>query len=339
MHKGKIVDLTERLRAKILTFILKPKFYSIDPYCYSINCMQISELWQAKWLFIINPAAANGRAEKIWEKIKQQIEVEFPNFAATRTAYAGHAIQLAKEAISAGCRHLVAVGGDGTNHEVINGILEQKEVSPNEILYTLLPLGTGNDWIRTYNIPKQIVQWIAMVKTGHLFHQDVGLVKYLGPDGQKKSRYFVNVAGMAYDAFVVQYSNNHRSWLRNHFSYLLLILSCLFKYQLTKGILKTNTILVNQFFYTINIGICRYSGGGMQLVPHAVSDDGFLALTYAGPISKLGVILNTWRFYNASIGRHPKIQTSQVKKVEVSVEKGEPPILLEADGEFGDQSG
>ena len=87
------------------------------------------------------------------------------------------------------------------------------------------------------------------------------------------------------------------------------------------------------YYYSINIGICSYSGGGMQTVPHAVEDDGLFALSLFGPFSKLGVLLNTYRFYNRSVGKHPLVDCYQVKRVKIEAPKSTP-TLLEVDGEF-----
>jgi diacylglycerol kinase family enzyme len=86
-------------------------------------------------------------------------------------------------------------------------------------------------------------------------------------------------------------------------------------------------------FYTINAGICRYSGGGMQLVPHARPDDGLLALTLARRISKLEVLLVTPLFYAGKIGWHPAVSMCQAKEILVEGLNGDS-VLVEADGEF-----
>ncbi|MCB0629452.1 MAG: diacylglycerol kinase family lipid kinase [Lewinella sp.] len=284
-------------------------------------------------MIILNPAAANGKAGKLWPELESRLREQLADFEVARTQYSGHAIELAEAAVQAGYRHLIAVGGDGTNHEVANGILRQQIVPSHEIWYTLLPVGTGNDWIRTHSIPRQFDRWLQMLQEGYFIIQEVGRVTY-HEAGVEKNRYFVNVAGMAYDAFVVRYGEQHRHWVRNRFFYLLLILRCLFKYRLNQGALEAGDHVVQQRFYTINVGICRYSGGGMQFVPQADPTDGKFALTYAGPVSKLGVLLNTWRFYNGSIGRHPKIETMHADWVKVTSPTGHPPIPVEADGEF-----
>lgn len=284
-------------------------------------------------MLIVNPAASNGKVGKIWTRLEASLTARLGPLEVTFTEHRGHATELTIDAVKSGFRHIIAVGGDGTNHEVANGILQQDLVPSRDIFYTLLPVGTGNDWIRTHGIPRKMEQWLDMLEEGYCIQQEVGRVSYWS--GHKpEERYFVNVAGMAYDAYVVRYGEEWRSWIRNRFFYLLLILRCLFKYRLSRALIDADGQTIEDRFYTINIGICRYSGGGMQLVPQADPTDGKLALTYAGPVSKIGVLLNTWRFYNGSIGRHPKIEVLQARSVRVTAPSDKQALLLEADGEF-----
>ena len=285
------------------------------------------------WFIIVNPAAGNGAVLRLWTNLKIHFETQLPLCEIVHTEYAGHAIQLVSDAIIKGCRHFIAVGGDGTNHEVANGILQQKIVTSSSITYALFPLGTGNDWARHHKIPTHVKTWLNMLIAGRTHTQDVGLLKYQG-ENKQESRYFVNVAGLAYDAFVVQYIEANKKKVRNQFFYLLMIMRCLFKYSLQKAHISFNQQIEKGHFYTINIGICKYSGGGMSLVPHAISDDGFLALTLAGKISKLSILLNTWRFYNESIHQHSKITAFQTQSIQIRSDENGSPVLLEADGEF-----
>lgn len=282
------------------------------------------------WYIIVNPAAGNGKAAKQWQQAEQMLHAHLTNCTIAHTERRGHAIELAKQAIEQGFRHIIGVGGDGTNHEIINGILTQKIIAATEVIYALLPIGTGNDWIRTHGIPRKLESWLQMLQTGKTILQDIGMVTFQ-KDGKEQQRYFANVAGMAYDAFVVRYADQHRRWVVHKFFYLLMILRCLFMYRLPKATITFDGQTVTDHFYTINIGIGRYSGGGMQLVPHADPVDGLLALTIARRVSKLGVLLNTYRFYNGTLYRHPKIDIFQVKEMEVTSDEN---IELEADGEL-----
>ncbi len=285
-----------------------------------------------KWFIVVNPVAANGKAGKSWPRIEKELKTIIPQQKAVLTKGLGNAIELVSEAIGNGYRHVLAIGGDGTNNEVVNGIMNQDLVTPEEIYYAFLPIGTGNDWVKSHGIPNKLADWLVMFQQGRTTFQDVGLVYYY-LEGQEKKRYFANVAGLAYDAFVVRYAENHRVWMLNRFFYLIMVLRCLFMYRLRRARVLFGQEFREDHYYTINVGICKYSGGGMSFVPHAKFDDGLLALTLAGPISKLGVLFNTYRFYNESIEEHPQVETFQVQELAIqSVDHH--PTLLEVDGEF-----
>lgn len=285
------------------------------------------------WYIIINPAAAGGRAGQLWPDLAKQLAQAGVLFEQAFSTHHRHATSLAAQAIGQGYKYLMAVGGDGTNNEVINGIFQQSHVPHSSITYCLLPIGTGNDWIKTHHIPRDRKAWLNMLLAGQVRLQDVGWVEY--QDGEKtKKHYFANVAGLAYDAFVVHYVEDLKTRVANKLVYLWVVLRCLWKYQLQSARLLFEDKSVEDQFYTINVGIGKYSGGGMQLVPHAAPSDGFLALTYAGPLKKWQVILNTYRFYNGSLGRHPLVHTEQVKQLVVEPVDGGTATLLEVDGEF-----
>jgi diacylglycerol kinase family enzyme len=255
-----------------------------------------------------------------------------PNARIEQTEYAGHAIEIVQNGIKEGIRYILVVGGDGTHHEVINGILQQKQVPSTDILYALLPVGTGNDWIKTHGIPKRFSDWLSVFKAGKIVGQNAGLLTYFW-EGQARVRYFANVAGLAYDGYVVRYTEQKAPRFSGKIYYLWVVLRCLFQYSLQSAVLRFGGQEVKDRFYTINAGIGRYSGGGMQLVPQADPRGDALALTYAGPISKLGIVLNTYRFYQGSIGGHPKVTTTTAQRIEVAT-ADDGPLLLEADGEF-----
>jgi len=286
-----------------------------------------------KWWIVVNPAAGSGKAEREWSGIARALVEEDLSFSVSFTQKTGEATTLVRKAIEEGYRKIIAVGGDGTNHEAVNGILEQSVVDSKEILYALFPIGTGNDWARTYNIPRNHKAWLEMLKKQKTTLQDIGWLQY-HREGVPKKRYFANVVGLAYDAFVVKEMMGMKSSiLPGKILYLYMVLRCLFRYQLLKARVRYDDQNVTDFFYTINAGICSYSGGGMQLVPHAIPDDGKLALTLAGQLSKLSILLNSYRFYNASIGEHSKVKTSQTTTVRIEA-LGDAPLLVEADGEF-----
>ncbi|MCF8244866.1 MAG: diacylglycerol kinase family lipid kinase [Saprospiraceae bacterium] len=284
------------------------------------------------WRFIVNPAAGGGTVRKCWPAIETQLRDAGINFEAVFTERKYHAAALAEQAVAEGYRLLVAVGGDGTAHEVVNGIMRQTTCPPEEVTFTLLPVGTGNDWVKTHRIPKNSRKWLAFFQNGTTTLQDVGWLNYR-ENGQEMKRYFINVAGLSYDAYVAKRAEAYKTLISSTIFYLFLIFRCLFEYRVPRIRVVFDGKTVEKPLYTINIGICRYSGGGLQLVPQAIPDDGKLALTLAGHISKLGVLLITPFFYAGKIGWHPKVSMFQAEAILVESADSQP-VLVEADGEF-----
>jgi diacylglycerol kinase (ATP) len=282
------------------------------------------------WFIILNPKSGNGLAERLWPSVEQCLQDLGFGYSVQFTRHSGHATQLAEAAIIRGARHILGIGGDGTCHEIINGIMMQQEVPGTEVSFALLPIGTGNDWARQYQFPTDPRTRLMQILEPQFFLQDIGLVHFMR-DGKPQKRYFNNVAGMAYDGFIGKKLMENPA--RNKLHYLASVARYLMEYRLRKARITFDDQVIEDAFYTINIGICRYSGGGMQLVPHAVPDDGLLALTIARAMPKWEVLLQTPRFYNGTLLTHPRVEGFQVKSLRVEA-IDDMPTDLEADGEY-----
>ena len=289
------------------------------------------------WVFILNPVAGAGRLQKSWPAMRETLLAAGVTFEEHWTEAPGAASRLAQEAIQAGHRHLVGVGGDGTNNEIINGIYGQQVAPATEITYALLPFGTGNDWVRTHGIPHDLTKWIHMLKASRSILHDLGWVDYYSGDSlgepQKLRRYFANVAGLGYDAHIVQVAEGYRFSQRNKLLYLWLVLRELWGFQPPKLALAFNGEKIVQHFYTINIGICKYSGGGMQLVSHANPKSGSLALTLIRNFPKWRVIVDTPKLFTGRLEKHRYTRMAHTDGLEVRA-AGEEALMVEADGEL-----
>jgi len=286
----------------------------------------------SKWCFIINPTASDGEVGRVWGWISDQLTAKGVLFEALFTERKMHAAELAKQTIESGIRHLIAVGGDGTAHEVVNGIFQQQACPPAEVTFCLLPIGTGNDWVKTHRIPRKFHRWLDSFLRGNTSFQDVGeMVFYKNKTSEK--RYFINVAGLSYDGYVAQKAEGRTATFFKAFFYLEMTARCLFGYRIPRLSVEANGNKTTGQLLTVQVGICRYSGGGMQLVPHAQPADGLLALTIAGKINPLAVLLISPLFYFGKIGWHPKVHFTQTKQVSIKPMPGET-VLAEADGEF-----
>lgn len=286
-----------------------------------------------KWFLICNPIAKGGLMKKRWAKVQKQLDREQLAYDFTFTQANNHAIEITQEKIREGYRKFAVLGGDGTINEVVNGFFTQSEVAQDKLLFGLIPLGTANDWARTHEIPKKTKKAILLLKAENVRMQDVGLATFQYK-GVTRRRYFNNVAGMSYDAFVVKYIEDKGSKNLSKLKYIYFVLHCLFMFELPKTLVRYEGKTYAGPAYTVNIGICKYNGGGLRLVPQAVPDDGKFALTIAGKLSKWKVVANMYRFYTGTVGKIRAVMTENpVGPIEVTSEE-EREIMLELDGEF-----
>ena len=288
-----------------------------------------------KWLVIVNPKASVGKSEKDWPQIKQLLINEGIEFEAVMTEYPRHAIEIVRNAIlEKGYRKFIAVGGDGTNNEVINGIFTQNQVPTNEITMGVIPIGTGNDWRRTFDIPLEYDEIAKIIKTGHTFAHDVGKLTYYN-DGDPKIRYFLNAAGTGLDEMVCHSTNlMKQNGKGGTVRYLISLVKCILKYKVTHVQIEVDDNLVfDDYILSVSIGNCRYNGGGMMTMPTAVPDDGLLDVTVIRKVSIFKFAANVKNIYDGSfIKKIKEVQTFRGKKIRiVSI----PPhsLMVETEGE------
>lgn len=284
------------------------------------------------WYVIVNPAAGGGLSGRRWPAMAQQLESVVSLQKVVFTKMRGHAMELAARAVAEGARHILAVGGDGTLHEVVNGLFQQDIIAQNQLTVALLPIGTGNDWVKTHQIPGDFKNWLSYFQNGAPAFHNIGFMRYRKA-GSEKERYFINVAGLSYDGYVVEYVESHKKWVLHSSIYLLMIVWCLFWFKIPRAKIKFDKHEREGQFYTINVGIGRYSGGGLQLTPHAQFDGPGFGLTIAGSVSKFEVVKNIHHFFKGTLGQHPKVDEWQCSTISVEPKTSQT-VLLEADGEF-----
>lgn len=242
-----------------------------------------------------------------------------------------HAISITLEHIHQGFRHFIVIGGDGTLNEVVNGIFLQEEVSSKEFKLAMIPVGTGNDWCRSFEIPFKYKQAIKLIKKQKTRWQDVGLVQFYNSE-TPKHRYFVNVAGMGYDAIVAAKTNKDKEQGKGGtFLYLKNLFTSLLFYKHTQTTLKVDQdqTYKNKTF-SLSVGIGKYNGGGMKQLPHAEVNDGLFDVTLIKKLGKFTVLKEVKNLYDGSFIHHPKVETFRGKKLMI---ESLPQISLEVDGE------
>jgi len=236
-------------------------------------------------------------------------------------------------AIERGYRKFICVGGDGTFHNIVNGIMKQNMVPSKEITVAMVTVGTGNDWVRTSGVPRKYEESTALIDTGsHIFH-DVGTVT---TGNNPKLQYFINFGGIGFDALMVQ--NLHKSSRIGKSAYYLSLVTSLFEYQSQVLQIDCAEGSWNERCFIVLAGIGKYGGAGMKFCPGAILDDGQFYLTLIKDVSKMEVIWNLPGLFSGSMINHPKVDTVQTKALTISAPNAQKTVYMEADGELMGES-
>jgi len=221
------------------------------------------------------------------------------------------------------CRHVIVAQNIGLYRDFLG--------FSSEILgIGLIPVGTGNDWARTYGIPRDYEQAVKVIAEEKFFIQDTGKVEYMH-EGKKRFRYFLNNAGMGFDASVVEKANLQKEQGRgNSLTYLLNLLTTMYQYKTLPGTVYIGKEPMKLKIFSFCVGICPWAGNGMKQLPQAIPDDGKFDITLIRPISKMKIVRNIKKLYDGSFIKLPEVIMHRSDKLSIQSLK---PIYLEVDGE------
>lgn len=283
-----------------------------------------------EWLVVLNPHAGGGRGNHDKKKIIRLLEEFKFDFEMVISEYAKHAISLTIDFISKGYRKIIVAGGDGTLNEVVNGVFLQDSVNPKEIKIGMLPVGTGNDWIKTFGIPTDYIEALNIIKADKHIFQDIGKISYQIED-EEKTRFFANMAGFGFDAMVAAKANKLKEKGRNGILvYMYSLIASYVKYHICKTRIVVGDTEINDLVFTASIGIGKFNGGGMMQAPYAVPNNGEFQVTVIKKIGVFGIIKNLAGLYSGEFVKDRRVSTYSTNKVIVN---GAFKIPCEADGE------
>ena len=273
-----------------------------------------------KWLVVVNPKASVGKSGKDWPQIRQILINEGIEFDDVLTEYPRHAIEIVRNAIvEKGYRKFIAVGGDGTNNEVINGIFTQDTMPTTEITMAAMPIGTGNDWRRTFDIPLEYDKVAKIIKAGHTYAHDIGKLTYYD-DGNTGIRYFLNAAGTGLDEMVCHSTNRMKQQGKGGtIRYLIRLVKCMLTYKVTRIQLTIDDELVfDDYILNLSIGNGRFNGGGMMTMPKAIPNDGLFDVTVIKKVSIFKFAANVKNVYDGSfIKKIDEVKTFRGKRIHI----------------------
>ena len=285
-----------------------------------------------KWFVIVNPVVGGGRGLDDFPLISRLMREAHILCEPVFTEHKFHATELTVTAVKEGYRRIAAVGGDGTLHEVVNGLFIQREVRPDEVLLAVVAVGTGNDWVRTFGLSGRYRDAVQAIAAGRSFLQDVGVVSYEEAHF-RQSRYMANVGGAGFDAHVVRKVTHLRKKGRtSRWRYTWCVVRSFFRYKSTGvKVWVDDRLVYNDLLFSVAIGICKYNGGGLQQLPAAVADDGIFDLSLYRPVHFWHLL---FRFHYLFDGRIYQIRhILQERGSRIRIESS-PEVSVEVDGEL-----
>lgn len=271
-------------------------------------------------LVIINPTASRGRGVRAWARVRDAVASR--GFAVTEvlTERRLHAWEIARGSATPGYNVVVAVGGDGTVHEVINGLMQIEESARPAL--AVLPGGTGNDFARGIGTPKRAELAIQALLNGTRKRVDVG---------QVNDRYFGSISGVGFDAETARQANQWPKWIGGTALYVAALLKMLVAYSPVETTITIDGRVQTIRMFLLAAANTKWYGGGMLMAPHAEMNDGRLAVVYARDLGKLETLAILPKVYTGKHLLHPKVSHTTADEIRV---ESDTPLSIHADGEI-----
>lgn len=287
----------------------------------------------AHTVVIVNPQAGGGSLGRRWVEVSEILRRSLGSFDDARTESAGDATRLAASAIASGAGTVVAIGGDGTINEVVNGFFSEG-ASTGSCALGIIPFGTGGDFRKTVGLPKDLASAAAVIADRKIQTIDVGKLSYTGAAGESETRMFANIASFGLSGEVDELVNQSSKRLGGRLSFMLATARASMRYHNQRVSLRfdDDPESVDMTVSTVAVANGRYFGGGMKVAPDAELDDGYFDVVAIGDMSMTDFVLHGHKLYRGTHLGHPKISCRRARVV-TAEPLGDEPVRLDVDGE------
>ncbi len=284
------------------------------------------------WYAVVNIFAASKKAGGMWRRAEKCLQSDKVSYVSAMTGDGGNAMNLTCAACSEGYRRFIAVGGDGTVHDVLEGImfyiesrsLTGENVSLSDFTLAVIPVGSGNDWIKTSGVPNDIIRATALFTRGSIRRQDIVKASILDPTSLPEERvlkisYMANVGGVGLDARVCEKVNREkRRGKRGKRLYVsALLYHIIHRVPAFAKVICDGRQIFKGPFFSIAFGIGKYSGGGMRQTPEAVMDDGLLDMTIIPELPLMKIAVEAPKLFTDKFWTVPELVTSRSRSITV----------------------
>lgn len=286
------------------------------------------------WYIIVNPHAGSGKTVQEWEIAEKMLSTESVSYVSVFTDHKSHAQELAFDAAGNGYRRFLAVGGDGSVHEILNGLMKwcsQSACSTEDFTLGVIPIGSGNDWIKSFGIPRDTATVVKLVAEERTSRQDVIRVT----TAENRTCYMANIGGTGFDAHVCERVNAQKeAGHRNRRIYVnALIHTALGLRSIAVDVICDGNVVFSGDCYSIAFGNGRFSGGGMRQTDKAILDDGMVDVMIVPKVSVARILLEVHRIFDGSTDGSRKLIYARGREVKVSLHDSQLNEIVEIDGE------
>ena len=273
-------------------------------------------------VFLVNPASANGSTGRKWPVLARRAAELGLRGDALMSERPGHLSELTAEAVRAGATQLVVVGGDGTVHEVVNGLLG---AGGSDVELAVLSRGTGTDFARSLGLPRKFDEGIRVARHGRVRTIDAGRATF-----HHGEAWFANFAGAGISGAIARDANASSKALGGKASFMVSTVKVFARWK-SAGVEAAvgGETRRGQMFEIVAMN-GPYAAGGMKIAPGAAMDDGLLDTVLFGDVTKLDFLTTFPKIYSGRHLAHPKIEL--VRGASVSIE-ADPPLPVVLDGE------
>lgn len=287
------------------------------------------------YFFIVNPRAGSGKTMYEWLPAERKLKRLGIPCDIALTDHKRHATALAQQAAAEGYRRIIAVGGDGSLHEVFNGTCRwcaATGVPTEEFLLGVVPIGSGNDWIRSLAVPNDTIEVVDLIRRNSFGRMDVMRVKSSGG----KTAYMANIGGVGFDSHVCKRVNAQKeSGRRGKLIYLNSLRYTIFNLKsINISVVADGEVVFTGLCYSVAFGNGRYSGSGMRQVPLAVLDDGLLDYTIIPKTPLLKVVKELPRLFNGTLHQSVYVISGKCRSLQIVPMDEQSNDIFELDGEI-----
>ena len=276
---------------------------------------------------VCNAASGRGGVAKALPEVERHLRERDLDYEVVKTEYAGHATEIARDAVENGSRFVAAMGGDGTVHEVVNGMIENDRALNPEAVFGIVAAGTGSDFIKTFGIPATPSHAVAHLDGDEAFPIDIGKITF-DDDGRRAVRYFANIAEAGLGAEVVARAARLPRWLGPTVYFFAFWLT-MRKHRVAQATVDLVDRRYEGYMNSLVVANGQFFGGGMKVAPKAAPTDGVLDVQIEHARKKDAIALIP-RIYKGEHVPHPDIEEAKRARLSVSADR---PLLIEADGE------